>query len=257
MTLDVAQIRTENFRGRSFKFAEIRGSVGNDHASWWSFYDEQELRDKWWNPQPGETVLDVGAAFGSYGIPAAALGARVVFFSPAEFDTELLTKNIALNPEFSKRCLVVRDGSYSKDGWFDPDHCIFREDLPAKCEPCEGRPLPKEPLGGYRACPSCGKNTFQAWLRVRSIDSFLEERPGIARVDWMKLDVEGAELETLKGAEKCLRMYRPRILVENHTFQVPTMETDVRDYLVGLNLGYKCDGPHPHCAVSHSFYQAI
>lgn len=257
MSLDVVQIRSKEFRGKTYRFAEIRGSNGNDHASWFSFDDEQIVRDRWWNPAPGETVLDIGAAFGSYGIPAAALGARVIFFSPADFDTELLRLNLEQNPEFSGRCMILRDGTFSRDGWFDPDHCIFVPEMPMRCGPCEGRPLPKAPLGGYSACPTCQQLTFQTWLRVRSVDSVLGERPGIARVDWLKMDVEGAELETLRGAEKCLRMYRPRILVENHEFIIAGIGAQVREYLDSLKLGYQCDGPVQHHSVSHSFFQAI
>ena len=258
MTLDVARVRSKIFRGASFSYAEIQGSVGNDHASWWSFDDEQELRDRWWNPKEGETVLDIGAAFGSYGIPALALGARVIFFSPADFDTELLTKNLELNPALRKRALVLRDGSYSRDGWFDPDpdHCRFRETPPDACDTCEGLVPRAVPLGGYDLCPKCKQMTLARWLRVRSVDSVLRDRPGIEHVSWMKLDVEGAELEVLKGAEKCIRQDRPKILVENHTFQVADMETKVRDYLFGLGLGYTIDGPHQHCSVSHSFFEA-
>lgn len=225
--LDVVRVREKSFRGGSFKFAEVRGTPA-DHASHWSFDDEQELRDRWWHPKEEETVLDVGAAFGSYALPALACGARVVCFSPADFDTELLQANLALNPELARRCLVLRDGLYSSDGWFDPDRCVFEQGDP--------------PAG-------------RQWLRVRALDALLLERPGIEVIDWMKIDVEGAELEVLKGAEKTLRAETPKILVENHTFHVKDMESQVRDYLVGLGVGYVCDGPHQHCAVSHSFFE--
>lgn len=227
--MQIANVRQKSFRNsQPFKYAAVTGTGDSDHASWWSFDDEQSLRDRWWNPRAGDTVLDIGAAFGSYVLPALALGARVVAFSPAPFDTKLLEINLGLNPELKKRCLVARDGLYSKDGWFNPDVCRFSDK------------------------PEAGSQ----WIPVRSLDSFLLERPGIGRVDWMKLDVEGAELEVLKGAEQCLRMYRPRVLVENHEFQVKGIENQVRDYMVGLGIGYVCDGPHQHCAVSHSFFEA-
>ena len=225
MTLDVVQVRTKTFRGMPFSFAEVRGTPA-DHASWWSFDDEQELRDRWWTPRAGDTVFDIGAAFGSWALPALALGARVIAFSPAEFDTELLEENLRHNPDFARRCMVTRDGLYSQDGWFDPDHCKFS---PSPVQ--EGQ-----------------------WLRVRALDAFMAERPGIEKIDWMKLDVEGAELEVLKGAERSIRMYAPKIVVENHEFQCRGIENQVKDFLFGLGLGYTCDGPYQHCAVSHSFF---
>lgn len=226
--LDVVRIREK----AGFKFAEVRGTPA-DHASWWSFDDEQELRDRFWHPRAGDTVLDVGAAFGSYTLPALAAGARVVAFSPADFDTELLEKNLSLNPELARRCLVVRDGVYSRDGWFDPDHCRYIE------------------TDAYH-------NTThgEQWLRVRSLDSFLVERPGIARVDWIKMDIEGAELEALRGAEATLRAYWPRLLIECHNFHDPNMERNIVDHVLNLNLGYRAIGPIPHCAVSHVYCEA-
>lgn len=232
--LNIVGVRTKTFRGNPFKFAEVQGTPA-DHASWFSFDDEQELRDRYWNPRPGDTVLDIGAAFGSYALPALACGARVICFSPQDFDTELLTANLKLNPELAKRCLVVRDGVHGKDGWFDPDHSRFVA-------------TPEEMTVDERV-----NGTFS--IPVRSLDSFLLEHPGIEKIDWMKLDIEGAELEALKGAETTIRAETPKILVENHNFHDPQMETKVRDFLVGLNVGYVCDGPHPHCAVSHSFFE--
>lgn len=231
----------------AFRFAQVKGTGDSDHASWWSFSDEQELRDRWWKPRRGETVLDIGAAFGSYALPALAAGARVVCFSPAAFDTKLLKINLGLNPDLARRCLVIRGGLYSQDGYFDPDRCAFAVAAPFRVGP---------PIPGREVEEAICETTKHQWLPVRSLDSVLEERPGIEAVSWMKIDVEGAELEVLKGARKCLEMYRPRILVENHEFQKPGIASSVRDFLLGLGLGYRCDGPYQHCAVSHSFFEA-
>lgn len=212
-----------------FKFIATRGAGQNDHASWWSFYDEQVVRDRWWHPRAGDVVLDVGAAFGSYALPALAAGAKVVCFNPADFDAELLQANIDLNPAFKKRFLLARDGVHERDGWFDPEKSVFYPD------PHPGDAPPH-------------------WLRVRSLDSWLAERPGIDRVDWVKLDVEGAELGALKGAEAMLRHWRPRLSVELHEFHVPDMAARVWSYLDGLRIGYRVDGPVKYHSVSHALY---
>jgi len=229
MSLNVVCVHAKH----GFRFAEVSGTPA-DHASHWSFDDEQEVRDRWWRAQPGETVLDVGAAFGSYALPALAAGARVVCFSPADFDTELLRHNLSLNPELARRCLVVRDGLHERDGWFDPDHSHFTDDVGPL-----GIPSPK----GYQ------------WLRVRSLDSWLAERPGVDHVDLVKIDVEGAELGVLRGAAGMLRRWRPRLLVELHEFHVPDMAARIWAFLESLELGYTVEGPVKHCAVSHAFYE--
>jgi hypothetical protein len=36
------------------------------------------------------------------------------------------------------------------------------------------------------------------------------------RLDWIKMDIEGGEIEALKGAEMSLGRYRPHLFVEVH-----------------------------------------
>lgn len=213
-------------RVHQFKYRE-----GDQHATWWSFYDEQVVRDRHWHISPGDVVLDGGAAFGSYAIPALAMGAKVICFSPADYDTGLLTENVKCNPELSSRCLVVRDGLHERDGWFDPDHSVF----------------------AVTPVPDTDQHAVSQWLRVRSLDSFIAER-GIDRIDWLKLDVEGAELAVLKGAVETLRRHRPKLLIECHNFHYPTMEQDVAAFVGSLGLGYQGEA-HPHGAVSHAFFE--
>jgi FkbM family methyltransferase len=226
-----------------FRFAGTQGLGSIDHASWWTFDDEQSVRDRHWHMKPGDVVLDIGAAFGSYALPALAMGARVICFNPADFDTELLQINLDLNPELKRRCLVVREGIHEKDGWFDPDHSKFsveKDGLGEKAQELYGT----VGNGGH----------VSALIRVRSLDSFLAERPGIDRIDWIKMDIEGAELGALKGAEKCLRTHRPKLLIECHNFHVPDMEQQIDRYLSSLGLGY-VGVVHPYHSVSHAYYE--
>lgn len=195
------------------------------HASWWSMEDEQVVRDRHWHPRKGDLVIDGGAAFGSYALPALALGAHVVAFSPADLDTELLVANAKINPELAQRLMITRDGLGDKDGWFNPDLSTFADQ------------------------PGAGQ-----WIRVRTLDGWLAEK-NMDRVDWIKLDIEGAELAALHGAEQCIRKHRPRILVECHNFHRPTQQP-VIDYVLGLGLGYSAEA-HPHDGVSHVYFEAL
>lgn len=207
--------------GKPFLFWET-----NVHGSWWSMEDEQNVRDRHWHPGPGDLVVDGGAAFGSYALPALAAGARVVAFSPADPDTELLEANVDLNPEFGPRFMLSRDGLAHADVRFDPNASRYLE--------------PDEP-------------SVPGELRCRALDVWLAEHPEVDRVDWIKLDVEGAELDALKGAEQCLRKWRPNLLIECHDFHRP-MQAAVRDYVLGLGLGYTFEA-HPHGGVSHAYFE--
>lgn len=69
-----------------------------------------------------------------------------------------------------------------------------------------------------------------------SVDTFdgLMASAGISRVDFIKIDVEGAELRVLRGAERSITEYRPAILAEieaRHTARYDYSPDDLVDWL--------------------------
>lgn len=71
------------------------------------------------------------------------------------------------------------------------------------------------------------KNKF---VDATSIDEFVEENR-VKKVDFIKLDVESAEGEVLKGAQKTLRKHRPQVAVsiyhkKEHLFEIPLLLHD-------------------------------
>ena len=64
------------------------------------------------------------------------------------------------------------------------------------------------------------------------LDDFAHLNPG-----FLKIDVEGFELQVLKGAEKILRE-RPRIAIEIHTEMLSRYKTSVNEILKILNLDH-------------------
>ena len=58
-----------------------------------------------------------------------------------------------------------------------------------------------------------GTGNFEV-VRRFTLDSLAEEE-GLQRVDWLKIDAEGHEMSVLRGAERLIRTFRPRILYEN------------------------------------------
>lgn len=74
--------------------------------------------------------------------------------------------------------------------------------------------LGHEGLSGYSSLVNAGVSDLSVTVPVTTLDTLLEE-VGLARVDFMKIDVEGAEIDVLAGAEASIaRGALPLIQVE-------------------------------------------
>jgi FkbM family methyltransferase len=147
--------------------------------------------------QPGMTFLDAGANEGIYTIFAAKRVGRqgtVWAFEPSTRELSRLRHNLDLNQ------LTAR---------------IFPLALADRSTQAELA------VAGYN---HAGQNTLGAFVYdveterrdlvdVRTLDEILETNP-LARLDLIKVDVEGAELRLFQGAVATLRKYRPVLLFE-------------------------------------------
>lgn len=149
----------------------------------------------------GGVILDVGANIGALTLPLAVMAAengKVYAFEPTDFAFRKLLRNIALNPDLSRRIeaaqVFLGDGSSSTA----PDS------IPASWPLREKRGL--DPLHGGRPETLRGaqRDTLDQWMA----------RNNPARIDLIKLDVDGHETEVLRGAEKLLRRFRPPMVAE-------------------------------------------
>lgn len=134
------------------------------------------------------TVLDVGANVGSHSINFAKVADVVYSFEPQPRTYYNLCANLMLNLVYNVLPLNMALGSY--DG----------ETRVANLDPTK----PNTPMGvqvGNGAQP----------VPMRTIDSL-----GIKPVDFIKIDVEGHELEVLRGARDTLEKHNPIVYVEIH-----------------------------------------
>jgi FkbM family methyltransferase len=142
--------------------------------------------------QKGMTFLDVGAHVGKYTLRAAVrVGdeGRVIAIEPDKDNFQVLVRNITLNG--LTNCVPLNIAAYSSDrevqlfkGANSALHSI-KEDF--------------------------GKGSYK--VKARVLDKVLKEE-GVKRVDLVKIDVEGAELEVLKGLEKTLKKQNPALIIE-------------------------------------------
>ncbi len=71
-----------------------------------------------------------------------------------------------------------------------------------------------------------------------SIDEFVAECNDCKRVDYIKLDVEGAEEKVINGAKKVIRVFRPQMAISvyhefSHYYEIPiSILNEVSDYIL-------------------------
>jgi FkbM family methyltransferase len=148
--------------------------------------------------QPGMTVLDLGAHHGLYTLLASkrvGSGGKVYAFEPSPRERRALRLHLVFN-----LCRnVVLQGLALGEEEAESDLYVV-EDWAAGCNSL--RP------------PNLAAKTSLVRVHVVRLDDWLAERK-IDRVDFVKVDVEGAELGTLRGAAQLLeRRPRPVILAE-------------------------------------------
>ncbi len=214
------------------------------HPSWWSFMDELLTREKFWHVEPGDIVLDAGGDFGSYALSALAQGAEHVFSWSPPFkvrddavEAATMQRSAAINGWGADQLTVFTTGLWSQNGWlaaFDGPRLPQFFTTPEAAEACIE-----------------GHSGHVATFPVGHIDAMR-----LPRVDMIKIDTEGAELDILMGAEQTLMRCRPRgILLENHVHLDPDCEKKCTEFLESLD--YRQVETLPHHSISHSFYRPV
>lgn len=159
----------------------------------------------------GMNFLDVGAHIGKYTLRAALKvgeDGRVIAVEPDIDNFRLLLKNMEINGVTN--CIPLNLAAYYTDAEIN----LFLGVTPAQHSV-------KEDFGR-------GSRRVQA----RALDNVLAER-GIEHVDLIKVDVEGAEYEVLKGLENTLINKNPVLVIEI----MKRDEAKIIEYLE--SLGYR------------------
>lgn len=165
--------------------------------------------------QAGDYVIDAGGCWGDTALYFAQIvGAqgKVYTFEFEADNLDVLHRNLALNSEHAKRVEIIPRALWNRSG----EEITYALNGPATS-------LKKDSHGTLRV-PSL------------SIDDFVKEQ-GLPRLDFIKMDIEGAELKALRGAEQTLRTFRPRLAISLYHKDEDFVE--IPQYLESLNLGYK------------------
>lgn len=149
----------------------------------------------------GSIVLDVGANVGAHALPLGRLVAphgRVIAFEPTAWALAKLRASLALNPEL--------------EGVVSCEQLMLVSSPGAALAPSLHSSWPVAPVGEIHPLHA-GALRDTTGARALTLDLWLETS-GLSRVDLIKLDVDGHEVEVLSGGSGLLARHRPAILME-------------------------------------------
>jgi FkbM family methyltransferase len=147
---------------------------------------------EWVAPRPGDIFLDVGGYTGWYSIQAARAvqsSGRVLAFEPDSVNRGQLERNLVLNNIQNTQVLPLAVWSRTCCvGWEKEDQPVWHH-------------VGRLEEGNAR--------------QAISIDDLVAQF-NLPRVDWIKLDIEGAEIAALHGATRTLMTFHPKLFIEVH-----------------------------------------
>jgi len=157
----------------------------------------KQVYERFYKLKEGDIVVDVGANVGMFTVKAAlSVGdkGKVVSIEPIEENFELLKKNVEfhnlVNVQIIRKALGSRRGKTT-----------MLKSLLSGTHQLKGLKNPEFPIE-------------EVDVEVDTLDNIVKEL-SINKIDLLKIDVEGAELEVLKGAEESLKITR-NIAMELH-----------------------------------------
>jgi len=171
--------------------------------------------------KPGDVVLDCGANIGVFTRPALEKGARlVVAIEPAPENIESLKRNFKAEIAAGK-VIIVEKGVWDKDDVLllkrDPHNTAADSFVMLK----DGTPGVKVPL--------------------TTIDKLVAELK-LDRVDYIKMDIEGAEQRALTGGLQTVGGYHPRLSIS--AYHMPDDPVKIPQIIKAAWPGYRVEcGP--------------
>ncbi|MEO8128407.1 MAG: FkbM family methyltransferase [Bryobacteraceae bacterium] len=179
--------------------------------------------------KPGDIVLDCGANVGVFTNAALKAGAKVVVaVEPAPENLECLRRNFVQQIEDGR--VIV----YAKGVWDKEDFLTLNVDEHNSA------------ADSFVLHPVGAQTTTQR-LPLTTIDKLVDEL-NLERVDFIKMDIEGAEPKALIGARATLAKYHPRLSISayhepGHPELIPKVVKSAWD-------GYQTEcGP---CSIDHA-----
>jgi len=197
----------------------MKGVVVNVNGTRYVLVDDESFHivtpwfEPWmWNylkPEEGDVFLDVGAHVGKYALQVAKIVGEkgaVIAVEPMPENYDALVRGVELNG--LRNVIPLNIAAWNREC----DVKLFIGDV-----------------GGHNSL-KYDMGLGHVEVKAKPLDAVLEEL-GVNRVDWIKIDVEGAEYEALQGLEKTLKENGSKLIVEVKDEN----KNKVLDFMEGLN----------------------
>jgi FkbM family methyltransferase len=188
--------------------------------------------------RPGMTVIDIGANVGQMTLEIGALvgpSGRVIAIEPGAGNLEYLRQHVDGNG-FANRVTIIEAACSSEDG----GEIAFFVATPS----------------GELSAVGNGHNILSAEVITKQAPNLQTRETRVPRVSLdglcrrlgivpavIKIDVEGAEILVLKGAEDVLRRMRPQVRVGFHPFAFQSASVASAElFALAEEAGYRLDG---------------
>jgi FkbM family methyltransferase len=193
------EIKEQTFKEHTFRVA--KGATHPEYSYFTFESEERDFRDKYWDIKKDDVVFDIGASYGTYTLSACSTGATVYCFEPEKTVFTDLVTNITLNG-WSTRCFPSNTGLWSSKTLVD--------------------------MKEY--APHWPQATITSLYNVETIDNIVEDNR-LNKINWMKIDVEGAEVHVVQGGLKTIKRFKPNLIIECHTFLDAKLKDNVKELL--------------------------
>jgi FkbM family methyltransferase len=167
-------------------------------------FEPSTLREYGRLVKEGDTVFDIGANIGAHTLPLAEfVGPHgvVAAFEPTDYAFNKLQRNLALNPTLAQRvtavqALLVGAAELQKPEAIPSSWSLVPPGLSENIHPVH--------KGTYNSLSGATAIQLDQWVEEKNID----------RLDFVKIDVDGFEIDVLEGARQTLKRFRPPIMME-------------------------------------------
>lgn len=182
------QIHNQSFNGKSFQ--TITGQTHPQYSidCFSETGEESSFRKKYWKINENDVVIDCGASYGNYSLTAALMGAAVYSFEPEKTIFNDLCKNIDLN-KWNNKCFPFNIGLWSNNS--------------------------NQNMKDY--APHWPSQTITSVYHMDTLDNIVKEN-NIKKIDYIKMDIEGAEEHAINGALETIKKFHPKLIIECHIF---------------------------------------